>query len=430
MNKISTKIRQKQSLIPQQILKSKLLELPVDELEKDLSNEIQKNPVLEEKNIESSSSVSEISDSFSTNDNYEFFMANIPETLNIIDELISQIETENFSKELKEVAKEIIFNLDKNGFLDTELELIADKFDINISEIDEVRKQIMCLSPKGVAAKNLKEYLIFQIGDENKISTEILQNHFDDFISQNIASIEKKLIYGKDEVKAALSQISEKNFSPIFDNDTNSISLYPDAVVKNKNEKWLILINDKFLNRYQISNDYMEAAMSSKSSKEEKSFLKNHISNAQAILDTLNYRSSTLKNVIEEILLVQGEYLLGSIDYLKPLKLEDIAKKLDMDISTISRVIKNKYIDTSIGIVSLKSFFASEIIKSTGKIGSSNELQKAISKIIKEENKKSPLSDKKIAEILLKSDFLIARRTVSKYRKILNIRNAQKRKEL
>jgi len=430
MNKISTKIRQKQSLIPQQILKSKLLELPVDELEKDLSNEIQKNPVLEEKNIESSSSVSEISDSFSTNDNYEFFMANIPETLNIIDELISQIETENFSKELKEVAKEIIFNLDKNGFLDTELELIADKFDINISEIDEVRKQIMCLSPKGVAAKNLKEYLIFQIGDENKISTEILQNHFDDFISQNIASIEKKLIYGKDDVKAALSQISEKNFSPIFDNDTNSISLYPDAVVKNKNEKWLILINDKFLNRYQISNDYMEAAMSSKSSKEEKSFLKNHISNAQAILDTLNYRSSTLKNVIEEILLVQGEYLLGSIDYLKPLKLEDIAKKLDMDISTISRVIKNKYIDTSIGIVSLKSFFASEIIKSTGKIGSSNELQKAISKIIKEENKKSPLSDKKIAEILLKNDFLIARRTVSKYRKILNIRNAQKRKEL
>ena len=430
MNKISTKIRQKQSLIPQQILKSKLLELPVDELEKDLSNEIQKNPVLEEKNIESSSSVSEISDSFSTNDNYEFFMANIPETLNIIDELISQIETENFSKEQKEVAKEIIFNLDKNGFLDTELELIADKFDINISEIDEVRKQIMCLSPKGVAAKNLKEYLIFQIGDENKISTEILQNHFDDFISQNIASIEKKLIYGKDEVKAALSQISEKNFSPIFDNDTNSISLYPDAVVKNKNEKWLILINDKFLNRYQISNDYMEAAMSSKSSKEEKSFLKNHISNAQAILDTLNYRSSTLKNVIEEILLVQGEYLLGSIDYLKPLKLEDIAKKLDMDISTISRVIKNKYIDTSIGIVSLKSFFASEIIKSTGKIGSSNELQKAISKIIKEENKKSPLSDKKIAEILLKNDFLIARRTVSKYRKILNIRNAQKRKEL
>ena len=430
MNKISTKIRQKQSLIPQQILKSKLLELPVDELEKDLSNEIQKNPVLEEKNIESSSSVSEISDSFSTNDNYEFFMANIPETLNIIDELISQIEMENFSKELKEVAKEIIFNLDKNGFLDIELELIADKFEINISEIDEVRKQIMCLSPKGVAAKNLKEYLIFQIGDENKISTEILQNHFDDFISQNIASIEKKLIYSKDEVKAALNQISEKNFSPIFDNDTNSISLYPDAIVKNKNEKWLILINDKFLNKYQISNDYMEAAMSSQSSKEEKSFLKNHISNAQAILDTLNYRSSTLKNVIEEILLVQGEYLLGSIDYLKPLKLEDIAKKLDMDISTISRVIKNKYIDTSIGIVSLKSFFASEIIKSTGKIGSSNELQKAISKIIKEENKKSPLSDKKIAEILLKNNFLIARRTVSKYRKILNIRNAQKRKEL
>ena len=429
MNKISTKIRQKQSLIPQQILKSKLLELSIDELEKDLNNEIQQNPVLEEKSIESSNSVQEFADSFSSTDNYEFFMANIPDTLNVIDELINQIDTAEFNNELKEVAKEIIFNVDKNGFLDIEPELISDKFGISISKIEEVRKKIMLLSPKGVGSKDLKDYLIFQIGDQSKVATEILQNFFEDFINQNISIIEKNLPYEKKEIENALHLISEKNFSPIFDNDVNSMSLYPDAVVKNKNEKWLIMINDKFLSKYQISNDYMEAALSSKSSKEEKSFLKTHISNAQAILDTLNYRSSTLKNVISEILIIQGDYLLGNLDYLKPLKLEDIAKNLDMDISTISRVVKNKYIDTPIGILSLKSLFASEIIKSSGKVGSSNELKKAILSIIDEEDKKDPLSDNKIAEILLKNDFLIARRTVSKYRRILNIRNAQKRKK-
>jgi len=429
MNKISTKIRQKQSLIPQQILKSKLLELSIDELEKDLNNEIQQNPVLEEKSIESSNSVQEFADSFSTTDNYEFFMANIPDTLNVIDELINQIDTAEFNNELKEVAKEIIFNVDKNGFLDIEHELISDKFGISISKIEEVRKKIMLLSPKGVGSKDLKDYLIFQIGDQSKVATEILQNFFEDFINQNISIIEKNLPYEKKEIENALHLISEKNFSPIFDNDVNSMSLYPDAVVKNKNEKWLIMVNDKFLSKYQISNDYMEAALSSKSSKEEKSFLKTHISNAQAILDTLNYRSSTLKNVISEILIIQGDYLLGNLDYLKPLKLEDIAKNLDMDISTISRVVKNKYIDTPIGILSLKSLFASEIIKSSGKVGSSNELKKAILSIIDEEDKKDPLSDNKIAEILLKNDFLIARRTVSKYRRILNIRNAQKRKK-
>ncbi len=429
MNKISTKIRQKQSLIPQQILKSKLLELSIDELEKDLNNEIQQNPVLEEKSIESSNSVQEFADSFSSTDNYEFFMANIPDTLNVIDELINQIDTAEFNNELKEVAKEIIFNVDKNGFLDIEHELISDKFGISISKIEEVRKKVMLLSPKGVGSKDLKDYLIFQIGDQSKVATEILQNFFEDFINQNISIIEKNLPYDKKEIENALHLISEKNFSPIFDNDVNSMSLYPDAVVKNKNEKWLIMVNDKFLSKYQISNDYMEAALSSKSSKEEKSFLKNHISNAQAILDTLNYRSSTLKNVISEILIIQGDYLLGNLDYLKPLKLEDIAKKLDMDISTISRVVKNKYIDTPIGILSLKSLFASEIIKSSGKVASSNELKKAILSIIDEEDKKDPLSDNKIAEILLKKDFLIARRTVSKYRRILNIRNAQKRKK-
>ena len=125
MNKLSTNLRQKQSIIPQQIIKSRLLELSIDDLEKELENEIQINPVLEEKSIEESQ-LNNQTDPFPDQSSYELFLANIPETKDIIDDLISQIETSNFDDKSKLVAKDIIFNLDKNGFLDIELELIAD----------------------------------------------------------------------------------------------------------------------------------------------------------------------------------------------------------------------------------------------------------------------------------------------------------------
>ena len=191
----------------------------------------------------------------------------------------------------------------------------------------------------------------------------------------------------------------------------------------------MILINDRLLNKYQISQDYLDAAMNSNSSKEEKIFLKNHISDAQNILDTLNYRSNTLKDVIEQILLVQGNFLSNKSEFLNPLKLEDIANKIDKDISSISRVVKNKYIDTPIGLISLKSLFSNALTKKSGKTASTNELKKVMLEIIDAEDKKSPLSDSDIVEKLNEKDFLIARRTVAKYRKLLDIKNVNQRIE-
>ena len=169
--------------------------------------------------------------------------------------------------------------------------------------------------------------------------------------------------------------------------------------------------------------------MNSNSSKEEKTFLKNHISDAQNILDTLNYRSNTLKDVIEQILLVQGNFLSNKSEFLNPLKLEDIANKIDKDISSISRVVKNKYIDAPIGLISLKSLFSNTLTKKSGKTASTNELKKVMLEIIDAEDKKSPLSDSDIVEKLNEKDFLIARRTVAKYRKLLDIKNVNQRIE-
>jgi len=428
MSKLSTKLRQKQSIVPQQIIKSRLLELSIDELEKELENEIQVNPVLEEKSIQESRSNNQI-DPFPDQSSYELFLANIPENKDVTDDLITQINTSNFDEKSKLVGKEIVFNLDKNGFLDIELELIADNHNIDIHEVEQIRKEIMKLNPGGVGSKDLQEYLIFQIGDSNALSIKIVKNYFDEFLKQDTDKIKEHINCTNQEVDEAFMIISDQNFSPIFDNDLGNENVLPDAIVKQKDDKWLILINDRLLNKYQISQDYLDAAMNSNSSKEEKSFLKNHISAAQNILDTLNYRSNTLKDVIEQILLIQGNFLSNKSEFLNPLKLEDIANKIDKDISSISRVVKNKYIDTPIGLISLKSLFSNALMKKSGKVASTNELKKVMLEIINAEDKKSPLSDSDIVEKLNDRDFLVARRTVAKYRELLNIKNVNQRIE-
>jgi len=428
MNKLSTKLRQKQSIVPQQIIKSRLLELSIDELEKDLENEIQVNPVIEEKSIEESRSNNQV-DSFQDQSSYELFLANIPESKDITDDLITQIDTSNLDKKSKLIGKEIVFNLDKNGFLDIELELIADNHNVDVEEIEQIRKEVMELNPVGVGSKDLKEYLTFQIGNSNTLSNKIVENYFDDFLNQDKDKIKQHINCTDKKIDEAFSFISDQNFSPILDNDLGIENVLPDAIVKEKEDKWLILINDRLLNKYQISQDYLDAAMNSNSSKEEKTFLKNHISDAQNILDTLNYRSNTLKDVIEQILLVQGNFLSNKSEFLNPLKLEDIANKIDKDISSISRVVKNKYIDTPIGLISLKSLFSNALTKKSGKTASTNELKKVILEIIDAEDKKSPLSDSDIVEKLNEKDFLVARRTVAKYRKLLDIKNVNQRIE-
>jgi|TARA_X000000368_G_scaffold331994_1_gene269146 RNA polymerase sigma-54 factor len=428
MSKFSTKLKQKQSIVPQQIIKSRLLELSIDELEKDLENEIQINPVLEERNIEESKSGTH-TDPFPDQSSYELFLANIPASIDISDELTSQIDTSDLDDKSKAVAKEIIYNLDKNGFLDIELELIADNHGLDIKDIDEVRNKVMQLVPSGVGSKDLQEYLIYQIGDINTLAKEIVQDYFDEFLNQETNTIKEKINCSNEELENALSLISDQNFSPILDNDLGNENVMPDAIVKQKDDQWLILINDRFLNKYQISQDYFEAAMNSKSSKEEKLFLKNHISNAQNILDTLDYRSNVLKNVIEKILLIQGDYLSGKSEFLNPLKLEDIAISIEKDISSVSRIIKNKFIDSPLGLISLKSLFSNALIKKSGEVASSNELKKIISNLIDVEDKKNPISDSDLVEKLKENDFLVARRTVAKYRKLLNIKNVNQRKE-
>ena len=428
MNKLSTKIRQKQSIIPKQILQSSFLELGLDDIEKELENEIQKNPVLIEKNIEDFKDKDYESYGLDNQKNYDLFLSNLPEDKNVIDNLISQIDQSEIDTLSKEIAQQIILNVDNSGFLDSELELIADSTDSSMENVESILKFVKTLNPKGVGCKNLQEYLILQMNQEEKIALNIISDHFDKFLNQEFLDIKSSLSCSDTDFDNALSIISSKNFAPIVDLNVENQQINPDIILRMKDEEWIILINDRRLNRFKISNEYLNAAMNTETPKEEKKFINDHISSAQNLLDTILFRSNTLRKVINEIIHIQHDYLSEKQQHPNPLKLEDIAKKIDMDISSISRTVKNKYIDSPLGTLSLKSFFTSKIIKKSGKIVGAEELKTAIKDIVESEDKNQPLSDLEIVQLLDAKDFSIARRTVAKYRESMNILNTKKRK--
>ena len=426
MNKISTKIRQKQSIIPQQILQSRFLELSLTDIEEELQNEIEKNPVLVERDLEDFRAKNTQEYQLDNQENYDLFLSNLPEDIDVIGSLIKQVEESEMDSKEKDIAKQIIFNVDETGFLDTEIELIADNCHADLSEVNKVLHLVKKFTPQGVSCSGVQEYLALQIDDNDFFAQEIITKYFDEFLNQNFSKIKSNLVCSDAEFDDALKIISSKNFSPIImSNDSDQI--IPDLIIRMKDNKWIILVNDKNLNRFKIANDYLSEAMTQKFSDKEKKFIKEHTDSAQNLLDTIIFRSHTLKNVMNEIIGFQNAYLSENQDYPNPLRLEDIATKLDMDISSISRVVKNKYVDTPLGIISLKSFFSSKIIKDSGEVIGTRELKDTIKDLIQSEDNSHPFSDLEISNLLKKKDISIARRTVAKYRKSMNIPNIKKR---
>jgi len=428
MNKISTKLRQKQTAIPKQILQSRFLEMSLSDIEEELQSEIEKNPVLVEKDLEDFREKSSDTSQFDNQENYDLFLANVAEDIDVVGNLIKQIEESEMDNRDKEIANQIIFNVDESGFLDIEPELIADNCNADLSEVENMINLVKTLNPIGVGCKDVQEYLLLQINEKDSIATKIITENFNDFLQQDFSKIKSNLNCSDSEFDEALDMISSKNFSPII-NHNESDYVIPDLIIRLKDEKWIILVNDKNLSKFKIANDYLDEAMMKKFSDKEKKFMNNHIDNAQNLLDAIAFRSTTIKDVMNEIIGLQNDYLSGNQEYPNPLRLEDIAQKLEMDISTISRAIKDKYVDTPLGVISLKTFFSSKVVKDSGEIIGKEELKDIIRELIDSEDKTNPLSDLEISNLLKEQNISIARRTVAKYRESMNIPNVKRRKQ-
>lgn len=475
--------KQLQRLSPQQIQLMKLLQVPTVAFEQRIKQELEENPALEDDYNES-----EEYDELDNNE--EFEESNSDDEFDISDYLDEddipayRYKANNSSKDdeedripfvsgktfhdmvrrqlslikitdrQRELANFIIGNLDDSGYLRRELSALVDDFAFNqgittnVEELEEVLKLVQSLDPEGVGARDLQECLLIQIRNKDnskesiQIAEKILEKLFDAFIKKHYSKIKKKLEIDDDKLKHAIDEIIKLNPKPgnsLSDSIKMNESIIPDFTITNENDELQLSLNGRNAPELYISGRYREMfeafsekkGKNTKKDKEAMMFIKQKIDSAKWFVDAVKQRQHTLLITMEAIMNYQKEYFLnGDETLLKPMILKDIAEMVDMDISTISRVVNSKYVHTPFGIFLLKTFFSESIQKESGEEVSTREVKRILMDAIDEEDKKKPLTDEKLSKLLKEKGYKIARRTVAKYREQLNIPVARLRKEL
>ncbi len=471
-----------QKLSPQQIQMIKLLEIPTMQLEQRIKKELEENPVLEEgadsKELDGPADTAtqenagkddfSIDEYLNTDDipSYKLYAQNyskddrkpdIPFSVgaSFHDHLEAQLGLRNLSMHQHALAEYLIGNIDEDGYLRREIEAIADDlaFSLNIHVKDDellaILRIIQDFDPVGVGARDLRECLLIQIRAKNHgpgpvaHAYEIIRYHFDEFTRKHYDKIQGKLNLTDRDMKEAIDEILHLNPKPGSSFSDSGIKtsqvIIPDFILDNNDGHLEISLNGRNTPELRVSRTYSEmlrsyAASKGKSTADQKeavSFVKQKLDSAKWFIDAIKQRQNTLLVTMNAILEYQREFFdEGDETKLRPMILKDIADKTGLDISTISRVANSKYIQTHFGIISLKFFFSEGLQTDTGEEVSTREIKKILQDCIEAEHKKRPLTDDKLAAILKEKGYLIARRTVAKYREQLNIPVARMRKAL
>ena len=488
MLKQNLQIKLGQKLAPQQIQLMKLIQLHTLEFQEELERELEENPALEVVKEDSgdeddfssldSDYESEGSESIDTDfdvDEYLYddepsyktassnFSADdedfdneslLTEGQSLYDYLMEQIHLSSIDDEDLKIAEYIIGNLDNDGYLRREIKAIVDDlaFSQGIYTTQEKVKEILenyvqKLDPAGVGARDLQECLLLQI--EKKVSRDkavilagnILRHQFDALINKHYGKIINKYDIEEEDLKEALEVISK--LSPKvggnFDTQTITINqeIIPDFVIQIKDGQVIPLLNSRNAPTLRVSEEYKEILSTyshDKNSAEHKQaalFIKQKLDAAKWYIDAINQRQNTLMQTISAIVKLQKEYFLtGDEKNIKPMILKDVADITGFDISTISRVVKSKYADTPSGIILLKNLFSDSLTNDDGEEVSTKEIKNHLQEVISQEDKRKPLTDDALVEVLKEKGYNIARRTIAKYREQLNIPVARLRKEL
>ncbi|MCS3871134.1 RNA polymerase sigma-54 factor [Chryseobacterium ginsenosidimutans] len=476
-----------QKLAPQQIQLMKLIQLHTLEFEEELERELEENPALEiakeesqeddyaslEESYESEGTESietdfdvdqylyddeptykTASSNYSSDDEEFDNESLLTEGQSLYDYLLEQIHLANINKEDIKVAEYLIGNLDTDGYLRREIKSIVDDlaFSQGIYTTKEnieyiLENYVQKLDPPGVGARGLQECLLLQI--EKKVSADkavslaanILRHQFDALTNKHYNKIIQKYDIEEEDLKEALDEISK--LSPKvggnFDTQTITINqeIIPDFVIQVKDGMVIPMLNSKNAPTLRVSEEYKDILTTyshDKNSSEHKQaalFIKQKLDAAKWYIDAINQRQNTLLQTITAIVKFQKNYFItGDEKSLKPMILKDIADITGFDISTISRVVKSKYADTSNGILYLKDLFSDSLTNDDGEEVSTKEIKNHLQEVISKENKRKPLTDDALVVILKEQGYNIARRTIAKYREQLNIPVARLRKEL
>ncbi|MDA3891288.1 MAG: RNA polymerase factor sigma-54 [Salinivirgaceae bacterium] len=471
-----------QKLSPQQIQLIKLLEIPTMQLNQRVKKELEENPALEEgaevdfdNQNEDEIKEEKEQDEFSIEDyladeddtpSYKLRASNyskdeerkeVPFSLGSTfhESLIAQLGLRVISDFNRKLAEYIIGNIDDDGYLRRDLEAIVDDlaFTLNIDTTEEQLKEILAIiqdfDPPGVGAVDLQQCLLIQIKRKRngsssvKLATEILQDHFTEFARKHYDKIIGRLNITEDDLKDALDEILRLNPKPggsySDPRDQTNRPIIPDFVLENYDGELELSLNERNVPDLRLSkayNDMLEQfgnkkAKKNKQDRETITFVRQKLDSAKWFIDAIRQRQLTLLLTMEAIIEYQGEYFQeGDEKKLKPMILKDIADVTNLDISTISRVANSKYIQTDFGILSLKSFFSEAMQTTSGEEVSAREVKSILEDAVGGEDKQKPLTDEKLTKILQEKGYMIARRTVAKYREQLDIPVARLRKEL
>ena len=434
-----------QSLSPQQILQTLILQLNTNSLEDKVFEELESNPLLEhsdgsdqEENFDSKDEIDyeDDPDEYEPHNIYsnESNKDDIPiaEQLDFLQDLSKQLNEFNLSKGDESVAEEIIWNLDENGYFTLDAFLIADRLNVSIEKVEEILFLVQKLNPPGIGARNLKECLILQIPEKKYENHRmVLSEHFDDFVNHKYEKIVDALGIHNEELNKIIDDIKKLNPYPGEGKlKGHNDSLIPDLIITLENNKWKISVNDSWVSNISLNTKYLEAIKNKKSSKETMKYLSQKFDSATWLIQAIEQRQSTLTRVMEEIINNQSDFFNGDTSSIRPMKLKDIANKLNMDISTISRSTRNKYVDTPYGIFELKSFFSGKLNSDNGEEVSTKLVKNLLKQLIEDEVKQEPLTDTDIAVKLKEKGYPIARRTVAKYREELKLPVARLRRQI
>lgn len=376
-----------------------------------------------------------------------------------LEELEQQVGLLDFNEEQKLIADQILGSLDEDGYFRREIEAVVDNIAFNkgtltnAEQIEKVRKQIQRLDPPGIASRNLRDCLLVQLElmddeDGRDVAVKMLRDHWEMFEKKHFSKLKKKLDIGDEELKAAFDCVKGLDPKPgaagnAVDDTQNYIEpdfeVYYQPSEENGTEEegdFVITLNNGNVPPLRISprykkmwDDLKKKKKANKEAKETKNFIKSKIESAQWFIDSIRQRQNTLMNTMKTIVALQENFFKHG-EGLKPMILKDIAERVNLDISTISRVVNGKYVQTHFGVFELKYFFSEGLETADGEEVSSREVKNAVQDIVDNENKQKPLSDQAIVKKLKERGYKVARRTVSKYRKKLNIPVARLRKQI
>ena len=467
-----------QKLSPQQIQMIKLLEIPNMELDQRIKEELEENPTLDEGTDNEPDEYSEslpgeeekgfsIDEYNNTEDipSYKLHISNVSHGeikadipfsagTSFHEFLYNQLGMHSLDKRQRTIAQYIIGNIDEDGYLRRPVASIVDdlafkqNLECSEEEVLAVVKIIQKFDPSGIGARNLQECLLIQLNakkssEQTRLAEKILYRTFEEFGKKHYDKIMARFNISEKQLKEAITEILKLNPKPggAYSDQQSKASQHviPDFMLENRDGELVLTMNMKNVPELRVNRTYADMFNTytthkeklSQNDKDTLSFVKQKLDSARWFIDAIRQRQNTLMNTMQAIVNYQKEYFQdGDETKLVPMILKDIADKTGLDISTISRVANSKYIQTQFGVLPLKSLFSEGMQTDSGEEVSSREIKSILQECVQAENKRKPLTDDQLAVILKEKGYLIARRTVAKYREQLNIPVARLRKEL